>query len=353
MPVGYAARNASQLDSPDRLQTCVEIIVDRKTCRIHRFQDVGRVMGLEQLNPEHKVKHRTPKGLRQAILAFQQLPLETVVQGDDHLRIAASIHTVLDLLVSRFLVQCHTEGYQSSGSERKASSFESTSYNCNDRRDRSEFPSPSEYIGIDERHINAYIANYFLGHLHSRLFPPLPTDSDLNTQDRINRLHWLKPKHLDVPEALLEIKQVFDAMKLLRDLSTLRSPSEMLASLSAAFRRVGEAASLSSQLQPTHGDRAYGADDLVPLFILVVIKANPPMLSSVLVYSERLITETQRLTEQGYALTLLRSALDFVENVSPDKLTGLLPGEWERLMGIGMTGARRSHRDARDTAGSW
>merc|ERR1712124_42726 len=106
----------------------------------------------------------------------------------------------------------------------------------------------------------------------------------------------------------------------------------MLASLASAFKRVTEAAALTAQFRKSRSERAFGADELVPLFILVVLRANPPMFNSVLLYTERLTTRMQMLTEQGYALTLLRAAVSFTETVSARDLVGLAPGEWEQHM---------------------
>merc|ERR1739848_850002 len=97
----------------------------------------------------------------------------------------------------------------------------------------------------------------------------------------------------------------------------LRSPSDMLAALERAFRTVTEAACFRTQFpsanithQGAEGSGsfadAFGADSSLPLFILVVFRANPPMFSSVLAYTEHFAERRQLLTEKGYALTQAR-----------------------------------------------
>uniref|UniRef100_A0A7S0B3X7 VPS9 domain-containing protein n=1 Tax=Pyrodinium bahamense TaxID=73915 RepID=A0A7S0B3X7_9DINO len=116
----------------------------------------------------------------------------------------------------------------------------------------------------------------------------------------------------------------------------LRSPAQMLGELAQAFRGITEAACIRAQVHAAgsgeHGD-AFGADASLPLFILVVLHANPPMFNSVLTYCERFIPPMQKLTEQGYALTQAHAAASFAESVRPADLNGLQPGEWERNMG--------------------
>jgi len=296
------------------------------------------------LQPDHKVKHRTPKGIRQALMAFNQLPLDTVILGNDRLCIAEAIHTVLGLIADRFLEQCYLEGCQLCGCiDRRSSSFNSYTSDCDDN-------APSVYVGIDVEHIKDYIARYFFqaecaanqSNLHKRLFPKIPTDADINTRERISKLIWLKPKHLDVPCELLELRQVEDAVLLLRRLHMLRSPSEMVEALQLASKKVGDAASLKSNLRLTRGEKAFGTDDLLPLLILVVIKANPERLHSVLEYINRLWwVPPPRANAPGFALATLETAWDFIMNLSQENLSGLTPGEWEQHMGT--TGRRSAH----------
>lgn len=76
--------------------------------------------------------------------------------------------------------------------------------------------------------------------------------------------------------------------------------------------------------------KALGADVALPLFILVLLRANPPMFASSLVYMERFTGRARMLTEQGYALTQARAAVSFLETAQRRHFAGLAPGEWER-----------------------
>jgi len=207
------------------------------------------------------------------------------------------------------------------------------------------------------------VSRFVLGHLHSRLFPIAPTEGDTRLSGLMARLAWLRPRHLDVADELAETPQVELATSLLRHLHLQRSPLAMVELLArsfsavmgaACFRKQWLVAARRSQEAPSDAasvskglpscapglrraaggpENAFGADDSLPLFILVVIAANPPMLHSVLAYAECFISREQMLTEQGYALTQARAASSFVECIRGEDLAGLEAGEWDRRMG--------------------
>lgn len=335
----YGSSSSVASNFPDRrdgvfVQNTVQLY-EIARCPCHRMAGLGSTMGLERLDIEQNVKHKTPKNLRQAILAFQQLPLDTVVLTEDNLSIVPCIHTFLDMLVARLTTYCRLQDpLQTPSAEASTGTF---SVGQSSRMDATtaDWEPASEIVCVDERHISEYASKYLFGHLHTRLFPQEPTNSDLRTARNISILAWLKPSHLDVPPGLMSLTQVQQAMVILRRLCRLRSPGEMLAALAEAFRKVTEAAGLTAQLQAATAAKdqeAFGADDLVPLFIMVVLRANPPMFSSVLAYTEALTTRTQMFTAQGYAFTQFQGAEAFTRSVGPESLAGLAPGEWERHM---------------------
>jgi hypothetical protein len=292
-------------------------------------------MGLEKIDVTQNMLHQKLRSLNGAIKSFKNTALlYTVVEAQDPLGIEPAIHTFLDTLVARMTAYCRKHEPSQMNLDRNTphSAFSGmTSTNAVE-----EWEPASEIVRVDERNISEFAARYLFGNLHKYLFPDLPTRNDLLTADKISGLAWLKPSHLGVNAALMSLTQVEQAQKLLRRLCRQRSPGEMLAALAQAFRKVTEAAALTAQLHAAAQSRresAFGADELTPLFIMVVLRANPPMFSSVLAYTECLITSGQRMTEQGYALTLLRAAVSFTDHVGPDQLIGLAPGEWERYMG--------------------
>jgi len=309
---------------------------------------VGATMGFDGLSLEGGAKHWTVRGLGQAAQALQRLPLESAVHGPDPLCIAEAVKAVLDAAVSHATV-CF-------GLEKPMIEPASNAYPPLAREDSATTglsPSPAELqqaIEVDELScLQNRLAQRFLAQLHRRLFPQSPTSKDLHISVCMAKIAWLEPKHLDVPAALANTTQAERAVSTLRRLHELHSPADMLAAMAYAWRGITEAACLRTQLLAPavvpssesfegggRGERlrtssdAFGADEATPLFILAVLRARPPMFSSILAYAENFAGRSQMLTEQGYALAQAQSAMSFAENPRPDQLSNLEPGEWER-----------------------
>ena len=61
------------------------------------------------------------------------------------------------------------------------------------------------------------------------------------------------------------------------------------------------------------GKGSLGADELFPVFVYVVMRANPPRLYSTLMYVQRLTP--MRLSEAGCYFTHLQAAVTFLESL--------------------------------------
>ncbi|CAJ1350940.1 unnamed protein product [Effrenium voratum] len=201
------------------------------------------------------------------------------------------------------------------------------------RQDDEAVP-PQKLLEGDERLLADCVARFVFHQLHHRLFPTEPTVDDMRIRAQISRFSWLRPRHLELPRQLADTEQAEQAVELLQTLHSLRSPTEMLEVLAQAFRITTQAACLKAQLVAgglckTSQDNAFGADEAVPLFILIIVRANPPMMASVLSYAERFTTRDQQRTEQGYALAQAQAAVSFSASLRAQELSNLAPGEWE------------------------
>jgi len=314
-------------------------VFQRSHCPCRRVAAVGATMGFHGLSLEGGAEHWSVRGLRQAAQALQKLPLESAVHGPDPLRIAEAVQAVLDAAVNHAAVRFGL------GQPRlEPTSFGSTGFS----------PSPTDEmqqaIEVDElRCMQDILTRRLFTQLHRRLFPQSPTSKDQHISVCMAKMAWLEPKHLDVPAALANTVHAKRAVSTLRRLHELQSPADMLAMMAYAWRGITEAACLRAQLLgqaavpsnesfeggsgvqrlSTCSD-AFGADEATPLFILAVLRARPPMFSSVLAYAENFAGRSQMLTEQGYALAQAQSAMSFAENPRPDQISNLEPGEWER-----------------------
>lgn len=320
-------------------------VFETPQCPIHRVLMAGAQMDLETQNLKHNVKHETVRGLHQTVRGLQHLPLHSELLSPEPLGVGMAVMTVLELIVSRLLVHC--QRFDPAVKRRGSSpeSFGSAATELSVAEEAGEkclldkWPRPADVVRTDEQNVRDNAIQFLFSHLHTHIFPSEPTEADQQLSRQIGQLSWLEPRHLDISPVFVEMPQIERAMLLLRGLRTLRSPGEMLDSLAMAFRGLTESACVFSQAGIAEGnDDALGADVSLPLFILVILRANPPMLESVLTYIERFTPKAQLLTEEGYAHVQARAAVSFAQNATARDLAGLRPGEWEDFVGVEASG---------------
>lgn len=277
-------------------------------CPMCRVKKVGEAMGLK-IEHETKVKHRTVQGLGPLVGLIKRLPLSSVMKEGDPLNVVGALANLADLLAS------HLTSVRARHA--KGSVVPSSALDAGD---------PDELSATRDR-----MARLLFCNLHSHLFPQEPTAEDRKLHARLSRLSWIEPRHLEVPDNLANTHEAQRVSVLMGKIHTLHTPEDMLETIGRAFRVVTDAAlQLASKSSATRRD--FGADDAFPLFAVVVLRARPPMLASVMDYTELFTPRKQLLSERGYALTQLRLIVSFAETLQGRSLAGLEPGEWERRM---------------------
>jgi len=300
-------------------------LFDTSKCPSHRVAAVGATMGLGQKRLDQNVKHSTVRDLRHAILAFQQLPLDTVIKYEDPYGICPAMQNLLGIIVQRLTVYC----WQSDPPLTAEVPLQKNGECIGD----DACLRPADFVRTDAGHVRDYACHFLFYHLHKGLFPSEPTQADMALSRSIKRLAWLQPRHLELPEKLVQTSQSRNAVSSLQDIHALWSPGEMLARLASIFHTVTEAAGVRAQLNSTSGgDVALGADESLPIFILLVVLSNPWMFHSVLSYVECSITRSQMLTVQGYALTQAKAVVSFLESAQPSNFVGLRPDEYNAFV---------------------
>ncbi|GMI22653.1 hypothetical protein TeGR_g12570, partial [Tetraparma gracilis] len=101
----------------------------------------------------------------------------------------------------------------------------------------------------------------------------------------------------------------------LRLASEERSPAEKLGRVMQCSR------SITAALTAAAGDKLPGADDFLPALILCVVHANPEAMQSNLDYIQAFAREGELISEAGYVLTHLCSAVQFVLHVEQSSLS--------------------------------
>lgn len=169
---------------------------------------------------------------------------------------------------------------------------------------------------------------------HGRLFSPPTTDDeekDSQIQKRIRQLNWINAKHLvcSIDEVNSEVRDlVYTAITELVSMDSFHSPQEKLECVVRCCRNI------FSLLKQSVGGPA-SADEFLPAFIFVVLKANPVRLHSNINFITRFSNARRLMSgEGGYYFTNLCCAISFIENLtseslsmSADEFNGLMTGE--------------------------
>lgn len=169
---------------------------------------------------------------------------------------------------------------------------------------------------------------------HGRLFSPPTTDDeekDSQIQKRIRQLSWINAKHLvcSIDEVNSEVRDlVYTAITELVSMDSFHSPQEKLECIIRCCRNI------FSLLKQSVGGPA-SADEFLPAFIFVVLKANPVRLHSNINFVTRFSNPSRLMSgEGGYYFTNLCCAISFIENLTSESLSmsaeefnGLMTGE--------------------------
>lgn len=87
----------------------------------------------------------------------------------------------------------------------------------------------------------------------------------------------------------------------------------------------------TSSAPPLSAPVALGADDLLPLFIWVVLRSQCPYLHSNCAYIQSFLSPVRLIGQAGYSLVNLESAIAFLTDIGPESLN-IDPQEFKRNM---------------------
>ena len=158
--------------------------------------------------------------------------------------------------------------------------------------------------------------------------PPSDQIKNSTLDEKIRSLHWILPKHLDFAlpsENEATDRQLALAQYYLLELNKKRSPHDKVTCMVLCCK------ALHDLFNVAH-DKAAGADELLPMLIYTLIVAAPPNLHATTQYIERFLPQ-ERLTSgaTAYNFTNMCCALQFLENIAPDKLS-LSTDEYHHFM---------------------
>ncbi|XP_027056964.1 rab5 GDP/GTP exchange factor-like [Pocillopora damicornis] len=167
------------------------------------------------------------------------------------------------------------------------------------------------------------VEKHIMTKLYRVVFCPASTDDearDLANQKRIRSFKWITPQHLDAainPNSDKVQQLIEEAQEDLVEINTRRAPQDKLACVVRCCKNIFKIIHFST---PAGG--AVSADDFLPCFIYVVLKANPTMLHSNVQYISRFCNPNKLMMgEAGYYFTNLCCALSFIEKLDAQALS--------------------------------
>lgn len=144
-------------------------------------------------------------------------------------------------------------------------------------------------------------------------------------RDKVESLSFLTPEHLDIKSLIDVGDSIFDEpVLILQALGNEKSPGDKIACIKRCSIAIAQA------LKSAHKDGSLpGADEFLPMLILVIAKCNPVDLFSTVKYLQTYTHPSKFVSEAGYLLTHFVSAVNFLENVDAKALT-ISPEEFEQ-----------------------
>lgn len=168
------------------------------------------------------------------------------------------------------------------------------------------------------------LEKYVMTKIHGATFgvAPLDVERDAALAARLAGLSFVQPAHLDVPPARADERALALAAAELRKMDGFKAPRDKLVCCLNAARVVANVLAADAAAAAAGGGaEPRGADDLLPLLILALVRAAPPRLASNLEYIQRFRGAARFGGEAAYMFTQLYSAASFVETVNTTSLS--------------------------------
>ena len=158
--------------------------------------------------------------------------------------------------------------------------------------------------------------------LHHLLFGACAHEQALDTrlQHRIACLQFLEAKHLDIDEEIVQRASFQSCLEVARqelcNMNNYKSPKDKVVCIYNCCKVASRVLTLTSE---NSQKRSTGADELLPLLILLLLQANPSALHSNLSFISNCRHPSKLTGEQGYYLTNIMSAAEFLLTVCDER----------------------------------
>ncbi len=157
-------------------------------------------------------------------------------------------------------------------------------------------------------------------------------EGDTALSNRLSSLSFLSFEHFDMSDLEQGSSKWVLAQEKLCKMNTMRTPCGKLDCLKDCLQLISQALGKTCPLETCE----YGTDDFLPALIVLVISTNPPQLASSIEFLQCFHnhpTDIHHNGEEGYMLTLLVSAIQFLKNADANDLS-IRPEDFEECMRV-------------------
>ena len=168
--------------------------------------------------------------------------------------------------------------------------------------------------------IHEIVANYIMNRIYDKIFPREPDQLDTRIYEQCRRLSWIETSHLSKVENLNLDTILPKTIGLIKELDEEKSPEGKMQLIQKVIQIILH--NNTYCLGKTDG----GVDDIIPMLIYVIIKAQPYRLSSNINYIRLFYGEGPNQNNQ--IVSTLTGIKDWILNIESSKLNGISETEF-------------------------
>ena len=160
----------------------------------------------------------------------------------------------------------------------------------------------------DQDRILEKIKDYLIRQIYKFIFPIEPLGDDFNFYNKVKRLKWIKPKHLSINN--INIFHLSSAISWIKRFEFYKSIKDKFHCINKIYT------DLTNAINFDNGIKNAKKEELKPLFLYIIIKAQPQRMLSNLNYIKCFTDDIEIDEKIAQLLTLLESSKEFVLNIS-------------------------------------
>ena len=181
-----------------------------------------------------------------------------------------------------------------------------------------------EWQNVNQFEILQKIKDYIIRQIYKFIYPKEPLVYDFNFYNKIKKLQWIRPEHLNIKN--INILHLNNAISLIKRFEFYKAIKDKLLCINKIYIDMMNAIKFDQGI-----NNETKMDELKPLFLYIIIKAQPQRMISNLNYIKCFTDDIEIDEKISYLLTLLESSKEFVLNIS-NKLLNITKEEFDKNM---------------------